>query len=147
MHPPHEFAPSLICSVFSHRQTVDVAIETTIPKVINCSAISLQLHLANGRSKSVGLLQAIAVTCARTIAWNIRGRPGRGASSKLRVWHHRLRHFRTRAGEQPTVCATCASVQSGFSAVVSMIKARLALLWPVLRASACCCNSFFSYSC
>ncbi|MBD0303379.1 MAG: hypothetical protein ICV85_14790 [Tolypothrix sp. T3-bin4] len=48
--------------------SVEVAMETTIPRVTKCAAISLQLHLAKGISKSVGLLQAIAVTCAFTIA-------------------------------------------------------------------------------
>jgi hypothetical protein len=67
--------------------------ETMIPSVTKCAARSLQLHLAKGMSKSVGLLQAMpaatrsanAVTCALTIASNKQGRPGRGASSRLRV--------------------------------------------------------------
>ncbi|MEH1801564.1 MAG: hypothetical protein V7L02_15060 [Nostoc sp.] len=56
-----------------------------MPSVTKRTAMSLQIHLTDSRSKSVGLLQAIAVTCARTIASNIRGRPECGASDKLRV--------------------------------------------------------------
>lgn len=72
-------------SLESHRHTVEVAMETTIPRATNWLAMSLQLQRARGTSQSDGLLQAMAVTCARTTGRKVRGRPLRGASCKLRV--------------------------------------------------------------
>ncbi len=74
------------------------------------------------------------------------GAPLRGASAIEWVLTHRPRHLRTLRSVVASTCAICRLLHSGCSFACNRIRARTAVLCPVLCALACCCKLFTSAS-
>ncbi|MEO7059984.1 MAG: hypothetical protein ABI083_09710, partial [Lapillicoccus sp.] len=58
------YCQGLIASSPSHRRTVELDTDATIPSATACPARSRQLHLDNGRPLACGGRQASALTAA-----------------------------------------------------------------------------------